>query len=68
MLAQTHAQGTGSPIASEFSHRDTSISTSSSSMVARLLATATSTQSQRLAAANSVAAATSTHGADDAHI
>jgi hypothetical protein len=42
MLAQTDAQGTGSPIASEFSHRDTSISTSSSSMVARLLATAES--------------------------
>jgi AraC family transcriptional regulator len=43
MLAQTQAHGTGSPSASEFFHSNISISTSSSRMVARLLATATST-------------------------
>ena len=42
MLAQTQAQGTGGPTASEFIHGNISISTSSSWMVARLLATATS--------------------------
>jgi AraC family transcriptional regulator len=42
-VAQTQARATGSPMASEFPRRDISISTSSSSMVARLLATATST-------------------------
>jgi AraC family transcriptional regulator len=42
MLAQTQAHGTGSPPASGFIHGNISISTSSSWMVARLLATATS--------------------------
>jgi AraC family transcriptional regulator len=41
MLAQTQAQGAVSPTASEFIHGNISISTSSSRMVARLLATAT---------------------------
>lgn len=43
MLAQTQAHGTGSPTAPEFFHGNISISRNSSQMVARLLATATST-------------------------
>src|SRR5579859_6263516 len=43
MFAQTQTHGTGSPTASEFFYRNISISTSSSRMVAHLLATATST-------------------------
>jgi AraC family transcriptional regulator len=65
MLAQTHAQGTESPVASEFSHRDTSISTSSSSMVARLLATATSTlEADRLTARTCIQRAAALLGVD----
>ena len=65
MLAQTQAQGTGTPIAPEFSHRDTSISTSSSSMVARLLATATSTlEADRLMARTCIQRAAALLGVD----
>ena len=65
MLAQTQAQGTGTPIAPKFSHRDTSISTSSSSMVARLLATATSTlEADRLTARTCIQRAAALLGVD----
>ena len=65
MLAQTQAQGAGSPIASEFSHRDIPISPGSSSMVARLLATATSTlEADRLMARTCIQRAADLLGVD----
>ena len=65
MLAQTQAQGTGSPTASEFSHGTISISRSSSWMVARLLATATSTlEADRLMARTCIQRAAALLGVD----
>ena len=65
MLAQTQAHGTGSPTASEFSHGTISISRSSSWMVARLLATATSTlEADRLMARTCIQRAADLLGVD----
>jgi AraC family transcriptional regulator len=65
MLAQTQAYGTGSPPASEFIHGNISISTSSRWMVARLLATATSTlEADRLMARTCIERAADLLGVD----
>ena len=65
MLAQTQAHGTGSPTASEFFQGNISISRSSSSMVARLLATATSTlEADRLMARTCIQRAAALLGVD----
>ena len=65
MLAQTQAHETGGPTASEFFHGNISISTSSSWMVARLLATATSTlEADRLMARTCIQRAADLLGVD----
>ena len=65
MLAQTQAHGTGSPPASELFHGNISISTSSSRMVAHLLATATSTlEADRLMARTCIQRAADLLGVD----
>ena len=65
MLAQTQAPGTGSPAASEFYHGTISISISNSWMVARLLATATSTlEADRLMARTCIQRAAALLGVD----
>jgi AraC family transcriptional regulator len=65
MLAQTKADGTGSPTASELLHGNISISRSSSWMVARLLATATSTlEADRLMARTCIQRAAALLGVD----
>jgi AraC family transcriptional regulator len=65
MFAQTQTHGTGSPTASEFLHRNISVSTSSSWMVARLLATATNTlEADRLMARTCIQRAAALLGVD----
>src|ERR1700761_1523179 len=65
MFAQTQVLGTGSPTALEFSDGNVSISTSSRQMVARLLATATSTlEADRLTARTCIQRAADLLGVD----
>ena len=65
MLAQTQAHGMGSATASEFFHGNISISRNSSWMVARLLATATSTlEADRLMARTCILRAAALLGVD----
>jgi AraC-like DNA-binding protein len=65
MLAQTQAHGTESPTASEFFHGNISISRSSRWMVARLLATATTTlEADRLMASTCIKRAAALLGVD----
>ena len=65
MLVEAQAHGTGSPTAPEFFHGNISISTSSSWMVARLLATATSTlEADRLMARTCIERAADLLGID----